>query len=663
MEISERIQSLKQLLNQYNYEYYVLDNPSVTDQEFDRLMNELIDLEKRYPEYADPNSPTKRVGGMVVDKFVKVTHETPMMSLSNVYNETEVRDFDERIRKEIGNDFSYVTELKIDGLSVSLRYDHGRFVRGATRGDGVIGEDITENIKMIASIPLSIDYDHPIEVRGEIFMSKKAFQALNDEQMKDGVEPFKNPRNAAAGTIRQLDSRIVGKRKLDAFLYYLMDHEIVHNHYDALQKLKALRFKINPESKLCKNVDEVLDYIKKVDQIKKELPYEIDGVVIKVNDFKWYERIGYTAKSPKWATAYKFAPEEVITRLNGITFQIGRTGVITPVAEMDPVLVSGSVVARATLHNEDYCLDKDIRIGDYVVIRKAAEIIPEVVRVLPERRTGNEIPFKMIDRCPKCNDELIRKIGEADYYCTNPHCDAKKIEGIIHFASREAYNIDGLGEKVITDFYNDGFISDITDIFTLKDHFQELILKEGFGLKSITNLMDSIEESKKRNLDKLLFGLGIRHVGSKMAKILADKFTSIDRLLSITEEELIHTNDVGDVIAKSVAEYFAEPVNRERIAKLKEYGLQMTYTSDKVKEVTPFTGKTVVLTGTLSKYGRTEAQAIIERMGGNVSGSVSKKTDYILAGTEAGSKLEKGMALGITILSEAQFDEMIQKES
>lgn len=663
MDQNLRVNELKKLLNLYSYEYHVLDNPSVTDQEYDRLMNELIALEKEYPALATTDSPSQRVGGSVLDKFVKVPHEIPMMSLSNVYNEEEVRDFDEKIRKEVGTGYSYVAELKIDGLSVSLRYDHGRFVRGATRGDGVIGEDITENIKKIPSIPLAIDYEKPLEVRGEIFMSKKAFNAINEEQVKEGIEPFKNPRNAAAGTIRQLDSRIVGKRKLDAFLYYLMDHEIVQNHYAALQKLSALRFKVNPETKYCPTIQDVLDFIKKVDGIRKELPYEIDGVVIKVNEFNLYEKIGTTAKSPKWATAYKFAPEEVITRLNGITFQIGRTGVITPVAEMDPVLVSGSVVARATLHNEDYCLDKDVRVGDYVVIRKAAEIIPEVVRVLFERRTGAEVPFKMIDHCPKCGEELMRKIGEADYYCTNPHCDAKKIEGLIHFASREAYNIDGLGEKAVIDFYNDGFLSDISDIFLLKDRFQELIRKEGFGMKSISNLMDAIEEAKGRNLDKLLFGLGIRHVGAKVAKIIAEKYESMDRLLTLSEEELLHTNDIGDVIAKSVAEYFQHPANRERIAKLTAYGLKMTYTSDKVKSATPFTGKTVVLTGTLAHYGRTEAQAIIERLGGNVSGSVSKKTDFILAGSEAGSKLEKGIALGIKIISETEFDQMIQKES
>jgi DNA ligase (NAD+) len=561
----------------------------------------------------------------------------------------------------VGPAYSYVAELKIDGLSVSLRYEDGKMVKAATRGDGVIGEDITENVKTIRSVPLSIDYRDPLEVRGEIYMSKKAFEALNREQEAKGEEPFKNPRNAAAGTIRQLDPKIVGKRQLDTFIYYLMDHGMVATHDAALKKLKDLRFKTNPESMYCPTIDDVLKYIEKVDKIKRTLPYEIDGVVIKVNEFELYQQIGYTAKSPKWATAYKFAPEEVLTRLNDITFQIGRTGVITPVAELDPVMISGSLVSRATLHNEDYCLDKDIRIGDTVVVRKAAEIIPEVVRVLPERRNGTEKQFFFAPFCPKCGQKVVRKNGEADYYCLNPLCDAKKIEGLIHFASRNAYDIDGLGEKAVIDFYNDGFLSDVTDIFSLKDRFQELILKEGFGLKSITNLTDAIEISKKNNLDRLLFGLGIRHVGEKVAKIIAQKFGSMERLLNITEDELLTVPDIGGIIAKSVADYFHVEANRARLDRLKTLGLNMIYVSDKTEKTTPFTGKTVVLTGTLERHGRNEAQAIIEKLGGNVSSSVSKKTDLILAGVEAGSKLAKGLELGIKIIDENEFERMIQE--
>ncbi|MDD3865449.1 MAG: NAD-dependent DNA ligase LigA [Candidatus Izemoplasmatales bacterium] len=662
MEPLKKINELKNLIDKCNYEYYVLDNPSLTDQEYDRMMNELLTLEKAFPEYATQDSPTKRVGGQAIEKFIKVAHSSPMMSLSNVYNEEELRDFDQRIKKEIGTNFSYVAEVKIDGLSVSLKYENGLLVRGATRGDGVYGEDITENVKTIPSIPLSIKFQGALEVRGEIFMSKKAFKALNVEQETLGLEPFKNPRNAAAGSIRQLDPKIVGKRKLDAFLYYLMDREIVDNHWDSLQKMKALTFKINSESERCQTIDAVWKYIAKIDSIRHNLSYDIDGVVIKVNEYRYYNQIGYTAKSPKWATAYKFAPEEMVTRLTGITFQIGRTGVVTPVAEMDPVLISGSVVARATLHNEDYCVEKDIRIGDYIVVRKAAEIIPEVVRCLFERRTGEERKFQMIDKCPKCGERLIRKSNEADYYCLNPNCDAKKIEGLIHFAARDAYDIDGLGEKAVIDFYNDGFLSDIADIFTLKERFQELILKEGFGLKSISNLMDGIEQSKQHNLDKLLFGLGIRHVGAKVAKIIAQKFISIDRLLTITEEDLLQTNDIGEVIAKSIVDYFQNPTNRDRLKKLTAYGLKMTYTADKITKTTSFTEKTVVLTGSLTNYSRSDAQTIIERLGGKVSASVSKKTDMILAGAEAGSKLDKGLALGIKIINEAEFEAMVNQE-
>lgn len=661
MDIQKRAEELKALLNQYGYEYHVLDNPSVSDQEYDSLMNELIALEKDHPELASPDSPTKRVGGAVLDKFVKVRHSSPMMSLSNVYSDDEVRDFDRRIREAAGLVYSYVAELKIDGLSVSILYENGKLVRAATRGDGTIGEDITENVKTIHSIPLSIDYPGRLEVRGEIFMPRKAFDALNKEQEALGLELFKNPRNAAAGTIRQLDPKIVGKRQLDAFIYYLMDHEIVHDQYAALQRLKALKFKTNPETRLCSDVEEVIRFIRRVEPLRSDLAYDTDGVVIKLNEFGLYDKVGMTAKSPKWATAFKYPPAEVVTRLNGITFQIGRTGVVTPVAELDPVMVSGSVVSRATLHNEDYCKNKDIRIGDHVVIRKAAEIIPEVVKVLPERRSGTENEFFFNQFCPKCGQKLVRKENEADYYCLNPDCDAKKIEQLIHFASRDAYDIDGLGEKAVIDFYNDGFLSDIADIFLLKDRFQEIVLKEGFGIKSVTKLMEGIENAKKNNMDRLLFGLGIRHVGEKVAKIIAEKFPSLESLLSLTEDDLLRIPDIGGVIAKSVADYFADPVNRARLAKLADQGLNMTFVSDKTSRLTPFSGKTVVLTGTLERHGRSEAQAIIERLGGNVSGSVSKKTDLIIAGSEAGSKLTKGRELGIQIIDETEFENMLRE--
>ncbi len=662
MNPKERIDQLVALLNRYSYEYYVLDNPSVSDQEFDGYLNELIQLEKTHPEWIRMDSPTQRVGGIAIDKFVKVEHSTPMLSLSNVFNEEELRDFDAKIKKEV-KAYSYVAELKIDGLSISLTYENGNLVRGATRGDGVIGEEVTENVKTIRSIPLSVSHPGHLEVRGEVYMSKKAFEAANKDKTLLGEEPFKNPRNAASGTLRQLDSKVVAKRKLDVFIYYLMDREFKQTHYDALMYLQTLGFKVNPHTQLCPTIDDVIAYIDWVSQNRDSLPYEIDGVVIKVNELNLYSKIGYTAKSPKWATAYKFPAEEVVTRLNAITFQVGRTGVVTPVAELDPVDVSGSTVRRATLHNEDYCIQKDIHIGDYVVIRKAGEIIPEVVRCLTERRQGHEQPFKMTTRCPKCNSELVRKPSEADYYCLNPHCDAKKIEGLIHFASRDAYNIEGLGEKVVTELYNDGYLESIDDIFRLKDHRLSLMSKEGFGQKSIDNLLAAIERSKSNNLDKLIFALGIRHIGQKMAKTIVQAFPSMRQLMDASFEDIYAINDVGEAIAESLTTYFKKEESIRLIATLSNLGLTMTYQSTAKDTPSLFRGKTVVLTGTLNQYSRNEAQTIIENLGGSVSSSVSKKTDYIVAGTEAGSKLTKGLELGITILSEGEFKKMINEES
>jgi len=662
MGVFERIEELKKLLNQYSYEYYVLDQPSVSDAEFDRLLNELIALEKANPMYATADSPTKRVGGIAIDKFQKVTHASPMLSLANVYNEDELKEFDMRVAKEV-KQYTYVAELKIDGLSIALHYENGSLKLAATRGDGTLGEDVTENVKTIKTIPLSIPYQGKLEVRGEVYMSKKAFEMANLEKQSLGEEGFKNPRNAASGTLRQLDSKVVGKRKLDCFSYYLMNREMTKTHYEALNKLKSLGFKVNPETKSCQNIQEVIDYIRNVAVIRHDLPYDIDGVVIKVNELELYPKIGYTAKSPKWATAYKFPAEEVVTRLKAITFQIGRTGVITPVAELEPVLISGSIVSRATLHNEDYCIDKDIHIGDNVLVRKAGEIIPEVVRCLIEDRNGTEIPFKMMTHCPKCGSDLVRKTGEADHYCLNPDCDAKKIEGLIHFASRDAYNIDGLGEKVITDLYNDGYLSTIDDIFTLKDHTLELMNKEGFGQKSVENLLQAIETSKSNNLDKLIFGLGIRHVGQKIAKTIAKQHPSMDQLRHSTLESLNDIDAIGDAIASSVVEYFEEPKNQRLIDALSNLGINMEYRSSAKNTQTAFTGKTVVLTGTLEKLSRNEAAKLIEDMGGKVSSSVSKNTDFIVAGSEAGSKLTKGKELGITILDEDAFTKLLNEES
>ncbi len=660
MNEKERIKKLQKKLKQANYEYYVLDNPTMSDYDFDMLLQELKTLEEKYPDMITKDSPTQRVGGEVSLKFNKVKHTKPMLSLGNLFSEEDVLDFDARLKKTV-SDYSYTVDLKIDGLSVSILYSNGYLQRAATRGNGIIGEDITENVKTIRSIPLKIDYEEDLEVRGEIFMPKKYFKMLNESQIKNNKEPFKNPRNAAAGTIRQLDSKVVSKRKLDAFMHYSIADNGINNHYESLQFLKDLGFKINDKTTYCKNINEVIDYIKSVNEYRFDLPYEIDGIVIKVNEFDLYDKIGYTAKYPKWAIAYKFKALEVETILNDITFQIGRTGVVKPVAELEPVMISGSLVSRATLHNEDFCKDRDIYIKDHVIVRKAGEIIPEVLRTVPEKRTGIEIPFKMITHCPKCNSLLVRKAGEADYYCVNPNCEAKHLEGIIHFASRDAYNIDGLGENILTELYNDGYITDIADIFVLKNYYQELITKERFGEKSVQNLLDAIEKSKNNNLDKLIFGLGIRHVGAKVSKILVENIPSIDEFYKQTVESLLDIKDIGFAIANSVVEYFKDCSNIKMINRLKEYGLRMIYKSSKVQNNTFFTNKTVVLTGTLNDFTRKEAKNIIENMRGNVSSSVSKNTDYILIGNNPGSKYQKALSLGIKIIDEDEFKEVISR--
>ncbi len=660
MSEKERIKELQEKLKKANYEYYVLDNPTMLDYDFDMLLQELKTLEEKYPDMITKDSPTQRVGGEVSLKFKKIKHTKPMLSLGNLFNEQDVLDFDAKIRKVVSN-YSYTVDLKIDGLSVSILYHNGYLQRAATRGNGIIGEDITVNVKTIRSIPLKIDYKDDLEVRGEIFMPKKHFKILNELQIKNNKEPFKNPRNAAAGTIRQLDPKVVSKRKLDAFMHYLIADNGINNHYESLEFLKKLGFKINDKTAFCNDINEVIDYIKSVEKYRFDLPYEIDGVVIKVNEFDLYDLIGYTAKYPKWAIAYKFKALEVETILNDVTFQIGRTGVVKPVAELEPVMISGSLVSRATLHNEDFCKDRDIYIKDHVIIRKAGEIIPEVIRTVPEKRTGNEIPFKMITHCPKCNSLLVRKPGEADYYCINPDCEARHLEGIIHFASRDAYNIDGLGENILTELYNDGYIVNIADIFVLKSHYQELITKERFGEKSVQNLLNAIEKSKDNNLDKLIFGLGIRHVGAKISKILVEKIPSIDEFYEQTVESLLDIKDIGFAIASSVVEYFKDESNIEMINRLKKYGLNMVYKSSKINKNTFFTDKTVVLTGTLIDFTRKEAKNIIENMGGNVSSSVSKNTDYILLGDNPGSKYKKAVSLGIKIINEDEFKKVISR--
>jgi len=632
----------------------------MTDYDFDALLKELVELEEKHPDFVTKDSPTQRVGGEIGTRFSKITHEKPMLSLGNLFSEEDVLDFDSKIKKSVSK-YTYTADLKIDGLSVSLKYRNGFLVQAATRGDGVVGEDITENVKTIRSIPIKINYIKDLEVRGEIFISKANFEKLNHFRAQQELELFKNPRNAAAGTVRQLDPKIVSERKLDAFMHYMTGNIDIKNHYDSLMFLKDLGFKINNKTQNCATINEVINYILEVEKIRFDLPYEIDGVVIKVNEFNLYDDIGYTAKYPKWATAYKFKALEVETVLNAITFQIGRTGVVKPVAELEPVMISGSLVSRATLHNEDFCKDRDIHIKDHVLVRKAGEIIPEVLRVLPEKRKGHEQVFKMVDACPKCGTVLVRNPGEADYYCLNPDCEAKHLEGIIHFASRDAYNIEGLGESILTELYNDGFVTDIADIFELKNYYQELITKEGFGEKSISNLIDAIELSKNNTLDKLIFGLGIRHVGSKVSKILVDKIGNLENFYKQNIETLSEINDIGQAIAKSVSDYFSNQNNINLLNRLKNYGLNLEYKTNKTDKETFFTGKTVVLTGSLTKYSRNDAQDIIENLGGNVSSSVSKSTDYILLGENPGSKYQKGLSLGVKILTETEFDSVISR--
>lgn len=662
MDIKKRVEELTNILNDANYKYYVLDEPTITDQEYDKYLRELEELEQKYKEFARDDSPTKRVGGEVLDSFKKVTHKIPMMSLSDVFSESEVVNFDERIKKE-GIRPQYVCELKIDGLSVSLLYEHGNLVRAATRGDGVVGEDITHNVKTIKSVPLTLNEDIDIEVRGEIYMSKKSLEKVNLERIKNGEKPLQNARNGAAGSIRQLDSKVAAKRGLDVWIYHLpnpLDYGI-HTHYEALEFMKKLGFKTNPNNRLVNNINEVLEFISEKSAERKSLPYDIDGIVIKVNNIDQQQELGFTAKYPKWATAYKFPAEEVLTRLNDIIFTVGRTGQITPNAVLDPVIVMGSTIARATLHNENYIKEKDLRIGDIVSIRKAGDVIPEVVEVKKERRTGKEKNFEMIHNCPICGTTLVKKEGQVDYFCLNEHCPTRKIESLIHFAERDAMNIDGLGEKIMEDFFNFSFIRTIPDIYLLQTHREDLTRLEGYGEKSVTKLLEAIEKSKSNSLEKLLFGLGIPHVGSKTAKIIASHYHNIDNIMKATLEDLSSINDIGEIIAKSIVDYFQKEDNKIIIERLKQYGINMNYLGQKIIKDETFYGKTFVLTGTMTEYKRDEAKNLIENYGGKTSSSVSKKTDVVIAGAEPGSKYDKAVELGITIWSEEDFKKNIEE--
>jgi len=662
----KRVKELHQLLNKYGYEYYVLDKPSIPDAEYDALINELIHLEEQFPSLKTNDSPSQRVGGDVLDMFSKVEHLKPMLSLGNAFNEADLRDFDRKVRGAIGDDFSYVCELKIDGLAVSLRYEDGLFEQGATRGDGTIGEDITANLKTIRSIPLRLNQPVSIEVRGEAFMPKKSFEALNKKKDENGEEPFANPRNAAAGSLRQLDPRIAASRNLDVFLYAIGDvgQTGVLSHSEGLDLLDTLGFKTNKERRKCATIEDVLEYIEGWQEKRPHLPYEIDGIVIKVDGLAQQEQLGTTAKSPRWAIAYKFPAEEVVTKLIQIELNVGRTGVVTPTALLEPVKVAGTTVKRATLHNEDLIREKDIKIGDSVVVKKAGDIIPEVVNVLVDRRTGEEVEFSMPTHCPECESELVRLEGEVALRCINPKCPAQIREGLIHFVSRNAMNIDGLGERVVSQLFAEKLIEDVADLYTLT--FEQLIQLERMGEKSVNNLLEAIQVSKKNSLEKLLFGLGIRHVGAKAAKTIAMEFKHMDELSKATKEGLTAINEIGEKMADSIVTFFEQEEVLELIDELKELGVNMDYTgpmpTSTEESNSVFAGKTIVLTGKLEQLSRNEAKEQIELLGGKITGSVSKKTDLVIAGEDAGSKLTKAEQLGIEVWDEERLLEELKEK-
>lgn len=662
MNIEKRVEELTKILNEANYNYYILDKSIITDQEFDKYLRELIEIEMEYPNLKKENSPTKRVGGGVIEGFEKVKHNIPMLSIGDVFNEEEIKNFNNRIIKE-GYNPEYICELKIDGLSVSLHYEDGILVRAATRGNGQIGDDITNNVKTIRTIPLTLNEKVNIEVRGEIYMSHQTLIELNKEREKNKLPLLQNCRNAASGSIKLLDSKEVAKRKLECFIYHLpnpLDYGL-KTHEDSLAYMKKLGFRVNKNNEKVETIEKTLEFIEKISKKRNELPYDIDGIVIKVNDINMQQKLGFTSKYPKWCIAYKFPAEISYTKLIDIKLTVGRTGQITPNAILEPVIVNGSTIKKATLHNEDNIKEKDIRIGDIVSIYKAGDVIPAVGLPLKERRTGEEKVFVMNNKCPICGENLIRKEEEADYFCLNKECPARKIESIIHYASRDAMNIEGLGDAIVEDFYNYGYIKDISDIYTLENYRKELEQLEGYGKKSIDNLFKGIEISKTNSLEKLLFGLGIKNVGSKTAKVLSKRYKSLDNLINANYEELINIDDIGNIIAKSIIDYFENEHNQNIIEKLKSYGVNMNYLGTEEKTDDRFYNKTFVLTGSLSLITRNEASKIIEDKGGKVTSSVTKKTDYLVVGENPGSKYDKAINLGIEIINEETFMDLIKE--
>ncbi len=663
LELEKRVEELNNLLHQYGHAYYVLDKPLTSDAIYDQYMQELLSIEAENPDLIYPDSPSQRVGGEILKGFGKVVHEFPMLSLSNAFNEEDLREFDRRVKAAAGHDVSYICELKIDGLAISLRYVDGKFVQGSTRGDGTVGEDITASLKTIRTIPLRLKESVAIEVRGEAYMPKQSFVKLNAMRDESGEEPFANPRNAAAGSLRQLDPKIAASRNLAIFVYGIGGDGSAYgqdSHSDSLDHLAALGFETNKERKRCDTIEEVIDYVGKWGESRSALDYEIDGIVVKVDNFEDQEQLGFTAKSPKWAIAYKFPAEEVVTTLLDIELSVGRTGVVTPTAILEPVLVAGSTVGRASLHNEDLIKEKDVRIGDTVIIRKAGDIIPEVVAAIVEKRTGDEVPFEMPKNCPVCDSELVRIEEEVAIRCVNPQCPAQMKEAIIHFVSRDAMNIEGIGERVVDQLYKADLVHDVSDLYTLTR--EQLIELERMGEKSVSNLLTAIEASKENSLEKMLFGLGIRHVGEKAAAILAEEFGTLADLMVADAERLITIHEIGDKVADSITTYFSNEKVLEVLRKLESYGLNTAYKGRRRQDVPTdglFSGKTVVLTGKLSILTRGEAKEKIEAFGGKVSGSVSKKTDLVIAGEDAGSKLAKAEELEITVWNEAELIEAL----
>ena len=664
-EAQERIETLKTLLNRYSYEYYVLDKPSISDKEYDQQYQELEKLEKAHPELITTDSPTQRIGGTILPGFTKVQHDSPMLSLGNAFNQEDLLQFHQRISKLTDQPLQYMCELKIDGLAVSLKYENGLFVQGATRGDGNIGEDITQNLRTVKAIPLRLNEPLTFEVRGECYMPKASFVQLNADRDEKGLEIFANPRNAAAGSLRQLDASIAASRNLNIYLYNATNFEqlAVETQDALLNRLAQVGLRTNPERRLFDSIEEVWAFTEEIAAKRKDLPYEIDGIVIKVNAFSAQEEIGYTVKAPRWAIAYKFKAEEAETIVRDIEWTVGRTGVVTPTAVMDPVFLAGSTVQRASLHNVDLVREKDVRIGDTVVIHKAGDIIPEIQHVLINRRGPESEAYVIPETCPACASQLVHLEDEVALRCINPKCPAQIKEGLSHFVSRNAMNISGLGVRVVSQMFEKGLVKDVADLYKLTE--EDLYQLDKIKEKSANNIVTAIDQSRGNSFERLLFGLGIRHVGAKAAASLAAEFETIDRLMQATKEEIMAVEGMGDIIADSVVAYFQLPEVKDLIEEFRANGVNLTYLGKKKAEVAAvdsiWNGKTVVLTGKLTHYNRTEAMEMIEALGGKVTGSVSKKTDWIVAGEEAGSKLAKAQSLGIPVWTEEDMVKNLER--